>query len=280
VQRSLTFLSLVSLALVAPLGGCGKKSLVGQPCQTAGDTQCDKNGNPDTLVRCDGTFYVPLADCANQCIAAKPPVQHTQQTIDADETWACADGPHEIGAPILVSPNVTLTIESGAMVILQPAAHLDTDPAGRVVAVADANAPILFTSVNKQKGGYGSDSAGGLNIFAVEGAPSQDKLSDIENVILERGVQGLGVLGLSSTATPPIVKDNTLRDNLNFGIIVSCNDAGAQIPDFHGDGNQFFGNGGEISACGQELPGGEGEGEGGEGEGEGEGGEGEGEGGQ
>ncbi len=60
---------------------------------------------------------------------------------------------------------------------------------------------------------------------------------------------------MSTTATPPTVKDNTLRDNLNFGIIVTCS-TGATIPDFAADGNQFFGNGGEVSQCGQEKPGG------------------------
>lgn len=236
-------------SVVVACAACPPASLIGQPCQKAGDEPCEG----DALLRCDGRFYVELAPCASQCIVAakKADVTHAGATVDTDETWTCAEGPHLVPAGLTVSAGVTLTIEAGAIVKLQSAAKIDTDPAGRVVSVGDANAPILFTSADGKKSGFGNGSSGGLNVFAVDsGDPS-----DIEHTIIERGIHGLGVLGISPTKTLPIVKDNTLRDITRFGILVSCDDATTPIPDFAADGNQFFGDGADVSACNQtELP--------------------------
>ncbi len=235
------------LALSLPLvvlvmSACPPDSLIGQPCADAGNEVCED----EKLLRCDGKFFLLLADCAEQCIEKLPEVSHDKATIDADETWQCIDGPHFVPATITVSAGATLTIEAGALVRLNPASRIDTDRAGRVDALGTAEAPILFTSKTGLAAGFGAAGEGGLNVFAVEsGQPSQ-----VQHTIIERGIQGLGVFGLSSTATPPVVENNTLRDNENFGIVVSCDEPGAPIPDFAAAGNEFFGNGaGDVSTC-------------------------------
>ena len=48
----------------------------------------------DQLLRCDGQFYRVLAPCAGKCIEGKAEIAHTGDTISADETWTCTDGPH------------------------------------------------------------------------------------------------------------------------------------------------------------------------------------------
>ena len=240
-MRAMRFPFVPFVVLVALTAGCPPTSLVGQPCPKAGDEPCEG----DALLRCDGNFYVEIAPCANQCVAGKPGVTHDKQTLDADETWACADGPHLVPAAMTVSTGVTLTIEAGAIVKLQSASKIDVPAGARVLSVGDANAPILFTSADGKKSGFGNGSSGGLNVFAVDtGEPS-----DVEHTIIERGIHGMGVFAISPTKTPPVVKNNTLRDITNYGILVTCDDAATPIPDFAGDGNQFFNDGGDVSAC-------------------------------
>ncbi|MCC7071524.1 MAG: hypothetical protein IT383_09380 [Deltaproteobacteria bacterium] len=236
-------LLVLPLAALAPvvLTACPPASLVGQPCAEVGEEQCEG----DRLLRCDGNYYRVLAQCAGQCIEAKAEIAHGGGTLSADETWTCAEGPHLVEGTVTVGDDVTLTIEEGALVRLQPASRIATTSAGRVDSVGSAEAPILFTSKNGLSGGFGAGAEGGLNVFAVEsGEPSV-----IEHTIIERGIHGLGIFGLSSDADPPVVRNNTLRDNENFGIILSCNEAAAPIPDFEADGNLFFNNGAELSNC-------------------------------
>jgi hypothetical protein len=239
-MRVLTVFLVVAAAVLLP--GCPPASLIGQPCAAVGDDQCEG----DKLLRCDGQYYVVLADCAGQCIEGKDEIAHNETTLSADETWACADGPHGVLGTVTVGEGVTLTIEAGALLRLQPASRISTTRAGRVDAVGTAEAPILLTSENGLSGGFGTSAEGGLNIFAVEsGTPS-----DVEHTIIERGIHGLGVFGLSSNADPPVVKDDTLRDNENYGIFITCDEDNPPIPDFAADGNQFFNNGaGEVSGC-------------------------------
>ncbi len=236
-------LSLVSLLGCASLvAGCPPGSLIGQPCADVGTEVCEG----DKLLRCDGRFYLELAPCAGKCIEDKAEIAHSGDSISADETWSCTDGPHAVSGTITVADDVTLTIEAGALLRLQPASRIDTTRAGRVESVGTPEAPILFTSANGLSGGFGAGAEGGLNIFAVEtGEPSV-----VENTIIERGIHGLGVFGLSSNADPPVVRNNTLRDNANFGIFLTCDEVGAPVPDFAADGNLFFNNGdGEVSIC-------------------------------
>ncbi|OGQ10056.1 MAG: hypothetical protein A2138_21760 [Deltaproteobacteria bacterium RBG_16_71_12] len=223
------------------LAACPPGSLVGQPCAEVGAEVCEG----DQLLRCDGQFYRVLAPCAGKCIEGKAEIAHTGDTISADETWTCTDGPHLVEGIVTVADDATLTIEAGALLRLQPASRIATTRAGRVESVGTAEAPILFTSKNGLSGSFGAGAEGGLNIFAVEtGEPSV-----VEHTIIERGIHGMGIFGLSSNADPPVVRDNTLRDNENFGILVTCDEDGAPIPDFDADGNLFFNNGGEVSGC-------------------------------
>lgn len=223
------------------LAGCPPSSLIGQPCAEVGLDVCEG----DQLLRCDGKFYIVLAPCAGECIEAKAEIPHEGGNITADETWTCADGPHAVSGVITVAEDVTLTIEAGALLRMQPASRIATTRGGRVESIGTAEAPILLTSANGLSGGFGAGAEGGLNVFAVEtGEPSV-----VEHTIIERGIHGLGVFGLSSSADPPVVRNNTLRDNENFGIYVTCDEDAAPIPDFEGDGNQFFNNGGDVSTC-------------------------------
>lgn len=233
--------SLLAGLLCALVTACPPSSLVGQPCAEAGLEQCEDT----SLLRCDGQFFRKLAECSSECIADLPPVEHTEATIAASETWRCADGPHVVGTTITVGAGATLTLEAGALLRLVPAARVVTDPAGRIDSLGTAEAPVFLTSDNGQKGGYGAGGEGGLNVFAVEeGEPSR-----IEHTIIEFGIHGLGVFGLSSTATPPVVENNAFRDNEQYGITITCNEDAPPIPDFLAT-NQFFGNGlGEVSPC-------------------------------
>lgn len=237
----------VSCAFLCAVGlsACPSGSLIGEPCSDGGKEVCEDT----VLIRCDGQVYVKLADCASQCIEGKDPVDHTGG-IDANETWTCAEGPHVVKETMTVGNDATLTIEPGAVVRLVPASRINTLTAGRVVAKGTPNATILVTSDTGEAASFGGLTEGGINVVAVQdGEPSH-----IEHVIIERGIHGLGVFGLSSVATAPTVKNNTFRDNENYGIVLQpCGEADPPIPDFVEDGNQFFRNGaGDVSPC--ELP--------------------------
>lgn len=225
---------------VLATSACPPASLVGQPCETAGTPQCED----DALLRCDGSVYVQLASCASECVKDKAPIAHNQP-ISSDETWACEAGPHLVNSTITVQNGATLTIEAGSLVRIVSASRINTDIAGRIASLGTQNAPVLVTSDSGDPSGFGAGAEGGLNVFAVEaGEPSI-----VDNTIIERGVNGLGVFGLSATATPPTVTNNTLRDNTQFGIVISCNSVNPPIPDFAAAGNQFFSNGGEVAPC-------------------------------
>lgn len=242
-------LAVVVTALSFVTAACPPASLIGQPCADPGDSPCEG----DKLLRCDGKFYVELAPCASQCIAAKEPIVHGAGSITADETWACVDGPHLVngGGAVVVSAGATLTIEPGAMVRLDPATSIQTDTESRIISVGDQNAPILVTSNNGEKPGYGNSGVGGLNVFALDPA---DEPSRVEHTIIERGTHGLGVFGLDDETTPPTVKNSTFRDNNGFGMLILCNQADFVVPPEYTEDNEFFTNGsgdpgGDISEC-------------------------------
>jgi hypothetical protein len=231
----------LALAGAALLAGCPASTLVGQPCDEAGEKHCEE----ERLIRCDGRAYRLLAECSSECQAGKPFLEHTEAVIDADETWQCLAGPHRIGTTITIAPGATLTIEAGAVVSMVPASRIVADVAARVDALGTEEAPILVTADNGQRGGYGAGQEGGINVFAVQsGAPSR-----IEHTIFELGIHGLGVFGLASDATAPVVENNTFRDQQRFGIVITCNEADPPIPDFEAT-NEFFGNlEGAVSPC-------------------------------
>lgn len=231
----------VLAALLCTLCACSPTSLLGEPCTDAGEDVCEG----DVLLRCDGTVYVKITDCASSCVEDKEEVKHSEP-ISADETWACADGPHLVEDTLTITSGTTLTLTAGALVRIVAAARINTELSGRIDALGTAQAPILITSKSGDASGFGGGTEGGLNVFAVAtGEPSV-----IEHTIIERGTHGLGVFNLSSTATPPVVRNNTFRDNTNYGINILCAEDAPPIPDFAADGNSFFNNGaGEVSGC-------------------------------
>lgn len=234
-----------SSVATALLGACPPASLEGQPCAEAGEEQCEG----DALLRCDGRFYLRLADCAVQCKGEEAQVTHSG-TISADETWTCAEGPHLVSTGTLaINDGVTLTIEPGTQVRLDPAARISAGAGGRVDALGDVNAPILVTSNTGEIGGFGDGDEGGINVSAVQsGEPSR-----IEHTIVERGIHGVVLFGLAEDATPPIVENSTFRDNQRFGVVLLCNGDDVEVPDFTAT-NQFFGNeGGDVSGCNPDL---------------------------
>jgi hypothetical protein len=229
----------IALTFAVVAAGCPPASLVGQPCADAGESTCEG----DALLRCDGRYYVELAPCAFECRGSEPLITHAAGLLSADETWTCAEGPHLVSGTLTVAADATLSIEAGAQVRLDPASRINTDVAGRLDALGTLEAPILVTSNNNQSGGFGAGAEGGLNVFAVEnGEPSR-----LEHTIVERGLHGIGVFGLASDATPPVVDNCTLRDNLNFGLLLTCS-GDPELPDFAAT-NNFFNNGTDISEC-------------------------------
>ncbi len=223
------------------LSACPKGSVIGEPCPEPGEELCEG----PVKIRCDGQVFAELAPCHSDCLDADLSVAHEQEVIDADTTWTCLEGAHVVSGTVNVAEGATLSIEPGSSVRIDPSSRIDVDAAGRVVVDASAAAPVVITSNNGQRAGFGSASSGGLNVFATDGDPSI-----LRHLIVERGIQGLGVFGLSATKTAPVIEDCTFRDNENFGIKIACDAVDAPVPDFAADGNQFFENGaGDVSAC-------------------------------
>lgn len=241
-SKSTVSLVVAAFATSAFVAACGPKSLIGQPCDTAGEELCEGTQR----VRCDGTRYALLAPCFHECVEAEG-VTHEQGELTADETWTCAEGPHVVNGNVTVGPGATLTIEPGAQLRLTPSSTLNVDPDGRIVVDATAGGPVLVTSDNGQQAGFAAAGSGGINVFAVAAGVEP---SILRHVIVERGRNGLGVFGLSATSVPPIVENCTLRDNEGLGIIIGCDETDAPVPDFVAAGNQFFDNGGgDVGTC-------------------------------
>jgi hypothetical protein len=234
---------LVSVFAVGVIGSaCGSKSLVGRPCDTAGEELCEGAQR----LRCDGTRYALLAPCHFECVDGAG-VRHEQGEISVDETWVCEEGPHIVNGRVTVVAGATLTIEPGAQLRLTPSSTLDVDPEGRIVVDATSGGPVLVTADNGQQAGFAASGSGGINVFA---AGSGVEPSILRHVIVERGHNGLGVFGLSASATPPVIENCTLRDNQGLGIVIGCDEPDAPVPDFAAAGNVFFDNdGGDVGTC-------------------------------
>lgn len=228
-------------ALLAATTACGPATLVNAPCDDLGDEVCE---GPAPL-RCDGRRWQKIGECAGSCLQAIQ-TEHDEQRVTGEVTWTCLESTHVVKQSITVTSGSTLTIEPGVVLRLDPASRITTEPGGRIVAEGTELVPILVTSNNETQGGFGGLAEGGINVYANRtGEPSI-----IREVIIERGIHGLGVFGLEPDVTPPVVENSTFRDNLNYGIIVRACSGGPTIPDFAAAGNQFFGNGeGEVSVC-------------------------------
>ena len=244
--------AVVVVADVACLPACPRTTLLGEPCAP---TDPQKVCEDRTELRCDGQVYVLNAACSAECDGDGTVVAHEQESIDADDTWTCEDGIHVVTGTVNVGAGATLTIAPGAAVRINSSSRVDVDRAGRLVVDAPAEAPVVVTANNGELGGYGAATSGGINVFAAEGEPSI-----VRGLIVERGIHGIGIFGLSSTTNTPVVQRSTFRDNQNFGIKVTCDEIDFGVPDFAVScadvdndapcGNQFFSNGaGDVSGC-------------------------------
>lgn len=230
------------LALLLAVASCGPGGSELLPCDTVGEQQCEGL----SLLTCDGTEWVETTACHHQCVPNAPRAV-SATSLDADESWACEDGPHLVENALTVADGVTLTIAPGAEVRFAPGARIDTTQTSRLVADGTAEAPILFTSDDETIGSYGSANLGGVNLFvrSDDGEPSS-----LKHALVERAVNGVGLLGLEDGRTPPVVEDTSLRDNQNWGVILRGCVGEPAVLDLEGAGNLFFNNGqGAISAC-------------------------------
>jgi hypothetical protein len=235
------FVLLLASALFA---GCGPQVLNGSSCseEGVGAEECELTA----LHVCDGRRWQKTSECHYRCVEG-PPTAHTLATLVVSETWTCAAGPHLVEQVTTLAPGVTLSVEAGAEVRFRPGTRIDTTPQSRVVAEGTAYAPILFTADDRVVGGWGSANQGGLNLFLREpGAPR----SVLRHALVERAVNGVGLLGVDDAKELPVLEDSHLRDNLSWGVVLrGC--VGTPTPVTLEDaGNLFVGNGeGAISPC-------------------------------
>jgi hypothetical protein len=228
-------------ALAFALASCAPGGSELTPCETIGEQMCEGLA----LLTCDGAEWVETAPCHHQCVP-NAPRQVNAAEVTSDETWGCGDGPHLVTQALTVQSGATLTIEAGAEVRFSAGARIDTTQQSRLVADGTIVAPILFTSDDAVIGTYGSANLAGLNLFVRgdDGDPSS-----LTHAIVERAVHGVGILGLEDGKTPPVLEDNTFRDNQSWGVLLRGCVGEPAIPDLTTD-NLFFNNGeGDISAC-------------------------------
>jgi hypothetical protein len=226
--------SLLAACAVSLLGACAPGSLVGKNCPELGLEECEGNAP----LQCDGRRWVQLGECAGRCVMT-PGTTHDEAEVTADTTWTCAESGHTVTGTLTIAPNTTLTIEPGTTIRVATGGRIVASPEARVVAEGTNLTPILITSDNETRGGFGGLSEGGLNVYVNKTAEP----SVLKNVIVERAIHGLGLFGLEDGEVPPVVEDCTFRDNLNYGILLRTCAGEPPIPDFAAAGNQFFTNG-------------------------------------
>ncbi|HEY1101601.1 MAG TPA: hypothetical protein VGF99_21865 [Myxococcota bacterium] len=229
--------------VVVDVGACGPGSLIGQPCTPGTDALETCEGTARLI--CNGSYYELLATCDHDCVAG-PGTTHEATELTADETWLCAEGPHLVTGNVTVGEGVTLTIEPGTEVRLQPTTTITAVEGARVEIDAAPGNEVLFTSDNGFSPGFGSAATGGLNVFATSAAEP----SIVRGLIVERGNNGITVSGLSDRVEElPVIERCTLRDNQIFGILVNCETTDTEVPDWAAS-NTFFENaGGDVSSC-------------------------------
>lgn len=235
-RAALALAPLVALAFAA----CGSGVGPGLPCEEIGLEACEEIAR----FRCDGEAWTLLGDCHYSCVDA-PPVTHT--SVAGNETWTCEEGPHVVSGVLAVPAGGSLTVEAGAQIRIQRGARVDSTPTSRVILDGTSGAPVLVTSDDETQGGYGSITQGGLNLFATDPGAAP---SEVRSAIVERGVHGVAVLGLSTARSAPVITESTFRDHEAWGILVRGCEAGASVPDYEADENRFFANGeGAVSSC-------------------------------
>lgn len=231
--------STVSLLFLA---SCGPRVLEGLPCDDIGLESCEGTA----LYVCDGSEYQKTADCHHQCVV-RPPTEHDEETLGADETWTCAEGPHLVSRVLTLGTGVELRIEPGTEVRFGPGARIDTSPSSRLVAEGTREQPLLFTADDETIGGWGSLNQGGLNLY-VRGIDEEPSV--LVHAVVERAVNGVGVLSVEDGLPLPRIEQTQIRDHVSFGILLRGCVGEPQLPTFDDEGNSFVNNGeGPISDC-------------------------------
>jgi hypothetical protein len=229
-------------AIVPLLCACGPKVLEGSPCETIGEQTCEALA----LHQCDGSQWVRINECHHDCYIATPRA-HDETSLSGDNTWTCAEGPHLVTQAMTIADGASLTIEPGTAVRFAQGARIDTTPASRLTADGTQSAPILFTSDDETIGGYGSANLGGVNLYVRNDG---GEASSLKWALVERAVNGVGLLGLEDGATLPAIEDNAFRDNQSWGVILRGCVGEPTPPDLEAAGNLFLNNPeGAISAC-------------------------------
>lgn len=237
----------VPFAVVVIVGGgvglsaCGG-GLEGTPCEDIGAEACEETA----LFRCNGEEWLKQGDCSWQCLEGAAPNVHTE--VGAGEVWSCEDGPHVVSGVLTVPDGQTLTVAAGAEIRIERGGRIDTTASSAVVAEGTEGTPILVTSDDGTGGGFGAMNQGGLNLFARASAADASHLA---HVIVERGLHGISVLGLSAENVAPVLEGCTFRDNEGWGVLVRGCQGEVSIPDYEGSfDNRFFENGeGAVSSC-------------------------------
>ncbi|MFZ9887004.1 MAG: hypothetical protein ACO3JL_05820 [Myxococcota bacterium] len=237
-----THSAFVGAATSLLLSSCGPRVLEGLSCDEIGLESCEGTA----LYVCNGSEFQKTADCHHQCVV-RPPTEHDEETLTASETWTCAEGPHLVTRVLTLGPGVELRVEPGAEVRFGPGARIDTSPNSRLWAEGTREQPLLFTSNNETVGGWGSLNQGGLNLY-VRG--TDEEPSVVTHTVVERAVNGIGVLSVEEGMPLPRIENTQLRDHLSFGILLRGCVGEPALPTFEDDGNTFVNNGeGAISGC-------------------------------
>jgi hypothetical protein len=232
----------LALGALTLVGACGPTVLEGSPCETIGDQTCAALA----LHQCDGSQWVRVTDCHHECYIAAP-TAHDDTQLAGDVTWACEDGPHLVTQAMTISDGASLTIAPGTEVRFAPGARLDTTPSSQLVIDGLLAAPILLTSDDETVGGYGGGNLGGVNLYV---RADDGDASSLTWALVERSINGVGLLGLEDGKELPTIENNTMRDNQNWGVLLRGCVGEPTPPDLEGAGNLFFNNGqGAISPC-------------------------------
>ncbi|MEO8182366.1 MAG: hypothetical protein ABI895_26315 [Deltaproteobacteria bacterium] len=149
----------------------------------------------------------------SDCASAEP----LPDTIDEDRT--IGPGCVRIRRTTVIS-EATLTVLPGTTVLMEAAAYLDAD--AQLVAIGTADQPIVFTSSSA------APLPGDWQCVRVGQNASN---SQLEHVIFEYGGQPCGATGAGNATTLDVaaplrgIRDVTVRDSLNHGIMLSSSAA-------------------------------------------------------
>ena len=136
-------------------------------------------------------------------------INYWQGTIDSNTNWTSANSPYCVGADLLVSSDVTLTIESGTTIKFASGTELKIN--GTLNAQGTSNNPITFTSASA------SPAAGDWDWIKFDGGSGNMEYCNIEYARF-----GLWFYGAS---TDPTVENCTMENCSYYGAYFLNNSA-------------------------------------------------------